>query len=287
MLKRIATISITLIGLAVLASLGAIIYLRSYFSVAEARPVGSVVAEAGAGRVLGVFAHPDDEQLVTGLFSAAKQADGAFTAMITGTQGEAGKQSPVVARQRDLGAVRKAEALKSGFALGLDEQEVWGYPDGGVPSLSLDSIIADISAGIQRYQPDMIVTFWPASGATGHADHMRMGLAAEKAVAAVRRSLSSASGYRGPRWIAYVITPPHGLRSFGGEIGAFVAANQPVATHAMPGNISAKLRGWKIHASQEHFVQAAYGFPDWFLYLLWDQEYYFLVDLDAQKAPSP
>jgi len=287
MLKRIATISLVLMGLAVVSVLGAIIYLRSYFSVADAHSVRSVVAEAGARRVLGVFAHPDDEQLVTGLFSAAKQTDGAFTAMITGTQGEAGKQWPVVARQKDLGAVRKAEALKSGYALGLDEQEVWDYPDGSVPSLALDRIIGDVGASIQRYQPDMIVTFWPASGATGHADHMRMGLATEKAVAAVRLGLAASSGYRGPRWIAYVITPPQGLRSFGGEAGAFVAANQPEATHAMPGNISAKLRGWKIHASQEHFVQAAYGFPDWLLYLLWDQEYYFLADLDAPPEDSP
>ena len=41
------------------------------------------------------------------------------------------------------------------------------------------------------------------------------------------------------------------------------------------------MRGWKIHASQEHYVQAAYGFPDWLLYLLWDQEFYRVVDLGA------
>lgn len=100
-----------------------------------------------------------------------------------------------------------------------------------------------------------------------------MGLAAE---AAARQARTRGGG---PRWIAYVITPPNGLRTFGGEAGKFVADNQPDATHAMPGNIPAKLRGWKIHASQEHYVQAAYGFPDWLLYLLWDHEYYRVVDL--------
>ena len=49
----------------------------------------------------------------------------------------------------------------------------------------------------------------------------------------------------------------------------------------MSGNTAAKMRGWKIHASQEHYVQAAYGFPDWLLYLFWDQEFYRVVDLDS------
>jgi LmbE family N-acetylglucosaminyl deacetylase len=239
------------------------------------------VGEVKAKSVLGVFAHPDDEQLVTGFFSAAKK-DGAFTSLVTGTKGEAGHQVPVVARQSDLGIVRKAEALKNGFALGIDDQEVWDYPDGGVPDVPMEEIVARVAAKIVAVQPDLVVTFWPASGATGHKDHMRMGLAAEAAVKQVRAQ-AGAGGYRGPRWIAYVITPGAGLRAFGGETGTFVADNQPEPTHAMPGNTGAKLRGWKIHASQEHYVQAAYGFPDWLLYALWDQEFYRVVDLDAAQ----
>ena len=281
MFKRIAIIAGVVLAVVGIALIAGVLYMRAYFSVPEAKGVASIAGEIGAKRVMGVFAHPDDEQLVTGLFSTAKKKDGAFTAMFTGTKGEAGNQVPVVARQKDLGAVRKAEALKSGFALGIDEQEVWDYPDGGVPDVPVEEIIAQIAVRIAQHQPDLVVTFWPASGATGHKDHMRMGLAAETAVKQARASLAGAERYKGPRWIAYVITPPNGLRSFGGEAGKFVAENQPDATHAMPGNVDAKLRGWKIHASQEHYVQAAYGFPDWLLYLLWDQEYYRVVDLDA------
>lgn len=281
MLKRVAIIGGIVLGVIAIALVAGVLYMRSYFSAPSAKGVASVVGEVGAKRVLGVFAHPDDEQLVTGFFSYAKEKDGAFTALVTGTKGEAGHQAPTVARQQDLGIVRKAEALKNGFALGIDDQEVWDYADGGVPEASLDEIVARVSAKIAAVQPELVVTFWPASGATGHKDHMRMGLAAETAVKQVRASLAGASGYKGPRWIVYVITPPNGLRTFGGETGKFVADNQPDATHAMPGNIPAKMRGWKIHASQEHYVQAAYGFPDWLLYLLWDQEYYRVVDLDA------
>lgn len=281
MLKRIAIIGGILLGVVAVALVAGVLYMRSYFSAPSAKGVASVVGEVGAKRVLGVFAHPDDEQLVTGFFSYAKEKDGAFTALVTGTKGEAGHQAPTVARQQDLGIVRKAEALKNGFALGIDDQEVWDYADGGVPEASLDEIVARVSAKIAAVQPELVVTFWPASGATGHKDHMRMGLAAETAVKQARANLSGESGYKGPRWIAYVITPPNGLRAFGGETGKFVADNQPEATHAMPGNVPAKMRGGKIHASQENYVQAAYGFPDWLLYLLWDQEFYRVSDLDA------
>lgn len=279
MAKRIAIIGGIIVGVLAIAALAGVLYLRTYFSADGAKSVASVVGEAGAKRVLGVFAHPDDEQLVTGFFSYAKEKDGAFTSLVTGTKGEAGHQVPTVARQQDLGIVRKAEALKNGFALGIDDQEVWDYPDGDVPEVPMEELVARVVAKIVAVQPELVVTFWPASGATGHKDHMRMGLVAETAVKQVR---AQANGdYRGPKWIAYVITPPNGLRSFGGETGKFVADNQPDATHAMPGNVAAKMRGWKIHASQENYVQAAYGFPDWLLYLLWDQEFYRLVDLSA------
>jgi LmbE family N-acetylglucosaminyl deacetylase len=277
MLRRIAIIAGIVVGVIVIALVAGVIYMRGYFSAPNAKGVASVVGELGAKRVLGVFAHPDDEQLVTGFFSYAKEKDGAFTSLVTGTQGEAGHQVPVVARQQDLGIVRKAEALKNGFALGIDDQEVWDYPDGGVPEVSMEELVARVVARMVAVQPDLVVTFWPASGATGHKDHMRMGLVAETAAKQVRAQ--AADGYAGPRWIVYVITPPNGLRTFGGEAGKFVADNQPDATHAMPGNVAAKMRGWKIHASQENYVQAAYGFPDWLLYLLWDQEFYRVVDL--------
>ena len=259
-------------GLAAAALLAAFLWLGSLFSEPGAEPVSSLAGALGAQRVLGVFAHPDDEQLVTGLLVRADRA-GVFTALVTATRGEAGEQSPVVARQRDLGAVRMAELLKNGFALGVDEQEVWDYPDGGVPDVPLDELTSRVERAIRRYEPDLVVTFWPASGATGHKDHMRVGLAAETAVEQLR-----AVG-RGPRWLAYALTPPRALARMGGAAGLRVAENTPAPTHRMPGEIDAKLRGWEIHASQHDFVRKVYRVPPRVLYWLWDEELYKVVEL--------
>jgi N-acetylglucosamine malate deacetylase 2 len=262
------------LGAAVLAvaALAGALRLRRLFTEPAAAPVPSLTAALGAKRVLGVFAHPDDEQLVTGLLLRA-HGEGAYTALVTATRGEAGTQSPVVARQRDLGAVREAELLKNGFALGVTEQEVWRYPDGGLREAPLEELVVRVEDALRRHRPDLVVTFWPASGATGHPDHMRVGLAAEQAI---ERSRAAGGG---PRWLAYVLTPRRAFARFGGELGRRVAEGTPDATHRVPGEARAKLRGWRIHASQRHFVRDEFGIPAGVLHRLWSEELYRVVEL--------
>ncbi|MBD3940655.1 PIG-L family deacetylase [Microbacterium sp. NEAU-LLC] len=251
---------------------------RSLFHMPTAKGVDSVVGELGGTRVLGVFAHPDDEQTVNGLFWRAKTQDGAYTAMITATQGEAGHQVPVVARQEDLGDIRKAEALKNSFNLGVDEHEVWDYPDGGVPEVDEQELVDRVADTMKRIQPDVVVAFWPESGATGHKDHMRMGEVTEKAIAQLEDEDGS---YTGPKHIVYTISPTKALEMFGGEAGAFVVKNQPDPEYAMSAETGKKMEGWKIHSSQENYLQEAYHLPAWLVYLLWDQEFYHVRDLQA------
>ena len=89
---RKRTIVLIAIGTVFAIVLGGAYWLgRNLFHEPTARGVASVVGELGGTRVLGVFAHPDDEQTVNGLFWRAKTIDGAYTAMITATKGEAGR----------------------------------------------------------------------------------------------------------------------------------------------------------------------------------------------------
>jgi len=75
------------------------------------------------------------------------------------------------------------------------------------------------------------------------------------------------------------ISPTTALTMFGGERGAFVAANQPDPDYAMSAEVQKKHEGWAIHASQENYMQESYILPTWLIYLLWDQEFYHVRDL--------
>lgn len=276
MIWVLSRLGMVLGGIVLLGAMGGALWLDAQFEEPGVAHVPSVAQELGAKRVLAIFAHPDDEQLVAALLSRAAE-DGADVSMITATAGERGTQMPEIARQAELGIIRTAEVLKNGYALGLKAQEVWGLPDGGlerdVPFLAL---VEEIVKALHRYEPDLIVTFWPESGASAHPDHMRMGLAAREAV----RRFEGIHVYRGPKHIAYTLMPRGAMRSLGGETGQFVADNQPEPTHSMPGDIHLKVRGWDIHESQRDYVAHAYGAPANVLYSFFDKEFYFVEKVE-------
>ena len=87
-----------------------------------------------------------------------------------------------------------------------------------------------------------------------------MGEVTELAIAAargIRRRLP------GPKHLVYTISPSNALSIFGGEIGAFVVANQPKPEYAMSAEPQKKHEGWSIHASQANFMQESYLLPTW------------------------
>ncbi|WP_411821512.1 PIG-L family deacetylase [Leptospira sp. 'Mane'] len=280
-MKVLKIILSSLLILVILVLAAAYFFVRSLFQEPSALEVTSLNEALHSKRILGVFAHPDDEQLVNSVFVRAKKSDpNSFTSLVTATKGEAGHQVPVVARQKDLGIIRKAEALKNGYAMKIDEQEVWDYPDGGVPEVPISELKEKVRSAMEVYHPEILLTFWPESGATGHKDHRRMGLVASE-VAKEYRSKPKGN-YPGPRYIAYVITPRDAFRTLGGENGKFVAENQPTPTHSLGSETASKLKGWEIHASQGDYVREAYGIPARVLYMIWDKEYYYVVDLEKK-----
>jgi len=206
-------------------------WLDAQFEEPDAVIAKSIAGELGAKSVLAIFAHPDDEQLVTGLLIRARERDGAITRIITATKGEAGTQLPQVARQEELGVIRHAELLKNGYALGVKEQLVWDYPDGGVADVDFEGYVTRLENQIAIWKPDLIVTFWPESGFSDHADHK---VVSKAAVEAVRRHRES-NPEGAPNAIAFILAPRRMMSRFAGDTGKIIAANQPAPSYAMPG----------------------------------------------------
>ena len=124
-----------------------------------------------ARRLLGVFAHPDDEVFCAGGTIARAADAGAEVMIVSASRGEQGQiRDPTAATRRTLGAVRERELWAAAAQLGAQHAQVLAYPDGNLQHYrsSLGDAIADI---MRQFDPDTVVTFG-ADGGYGHPDHI-------------------------------------------------------------------------------------------------------------------
>lgn len=141
-------------------------------------------------RMLGVFAHPDDDVFTLG--GVLAEAGDAFeTTLVFATSGDAGPISdPSLATRETLAAVREREQLESLRALGVEattRSVFLRHPDYHLPEVPFDTLVAEIEQTMHEVRPQTVVTFGP-DGITSHHDHIRAGEAATEAFHRARRS---------------------------------------------------------------------------------------------------
>jgi GlcNAc-PI de-N-acetylase len=84
-----------------------------------------------ARRLLGVFAHPDDEVFCAGGTMARAAEAGAEVMIVSATRGERGQiRDAAAATRRTLGTVREGELGAAAAELGVQRVQVLAYPDG-------------------------------------------------------------------------------------------------------------------------------------------------------------
>ncbi len=151
------------------------------------------MASQGPERVVGVFAHPDDETLCAGGVMAKWAAEGAEVVVVTATRGEAGQiRDATTAVRRTLGRVREEELRKACAILGVQDVAVLGYHDGMLQDVPLRELSSHVESVLTDMNPDVVLTFGE-DGAYGHPDHLAIGAATTAAVANIRRSNNSSS----------------------------------------------------------------------------------------------
>jgi LmbE family N-acetylglucosaminyl deacetylase len=152
----------------------------------SASEVVVLTGPGAARRLLGVFAHPDDEVFCAGGTMATAADAGAEVLMVSATRGEQGQiRDPAVATRRTLGDVRESELVAAAAELGVQQVQVLGYPDGALQHYrsSLSAAISDI---VRQFDPDTVVTFG-ADGAYGHPDHLAISEVSTETFRALRR----------------------------------------------------------------------------------------------------
>lgn len=139
------------------------------------------------GKVIALFAHPDDESFRCGGTLALLARRGMQVQVIAATRGEAGScGDPPICRPEELGAVREAELRCACRALGIAPPLVWGYADGGLAQVDEREAVERLLSLIHDLQPRVLLT-WPPHGLSGHPDHQAV---SRWAAAAFRRATS-------------------------------------------------------------------------------------------------
>lgn len=142
--------------------------------------VRDISATASPGRplrVLGIFAHPDDETLCAGGTFAKYASAGADVRVVSFTKGGAGQiRDAGTATRATLAAVREKELDAAGSELGLTVTTCLDYPDGELSGLDGQVMVRLASELLSEIDPDIVVTFG-SDGFSGHPDHIAVGAA--------------------------------------------------------------------------------------------------------------
>lgn len=132
-------------------------------------------------RLMGVFAHPDDETFCAGGTFARYAKDGAEIMVVSATRGQAGQiRDASVGTRRTIAAVREAELRRACEQLGVARVECWDYTDGALAEADFATLTGEVVRRIREFRPDVVISFGP-DGGYGHPDHITISAAATEA----------------------------------------------------------------------------------------------------------
>ena len=128
--------------------------------------------ERGRPRILGVFAHPDDETFCAGGTLAKYISQGWEAMVVSATRGQAGQiRDARVATRRTLGQVRERELHEACQRLAVQHVRVLDYMDGALQDVDRVELVGAVVEIIRAFRPDVVITFGE-DGAYGHPDHI-------------------------------------------------------------------------------------------------------------------
>ncbi len=177
--------------------------------------------------ILASYAHPDDEQGVTGTLARAARA-GIRTGLICATRGELGEiADPALATPDNLGTVREAEMRCAVETVGIQHLWFLDYRDSGMAGTAgnADPRAFNNADGeeatrrivqiMREFRPQVVLTFEP-NGGYGHPDH----IAISRWTTAAFHAAGQADAFpeAGPPWaparLFYAAIPRSGMRRF-------------------------------------------------------------------------
>ena len=122
-------------------------------------------------RMMVVTAHPDDEAGGFGGSLRLYHDRGVETCVVCLTPGQAATNRGGAKSDEELAATRRREFAASCEILKVTKGIVLNYPDGNLYRQDLYHAVCDLTYHIRQFQPQVIMSFGPEGGLTGHTDH--------------------------------------------------------------------------------------------------------------------
>jgi len=199
--------------------------------------------------ILGVFAHPDDELMVSPVLARyAKQGVEIYLAYATDGQRGAKPFSGIPAGEK-LGLARRAEATCAAQTLGAKPPFFFGVMDGDLGAMTspigknTEAVTEQVTKLLDQLHPDAIVT-WGPEGGYGHPDHRLVSDAVTQAVQA------SSQPYR----LFYVELDANSLKkSAKGFLKEFFGTDPqylPVHVAYTPADLDVANKSFQCHSTQ-------------------------------------
>ncbi len=229
--------------------------------------------------VLAVFAHPDDEVMVTGTL-LQWQKQGARIHLLYLTHGEDGPTGGLVEKPQ-LAQKREEELHKVASILQASSLTILSFPDrylASQPRLEVDQAILQ---SLTAHQPDTVICFDSTIGLYGHSDHAFSGLCTQELLrknpGSVRQLFVMTLG---PNMLALALKISKTFRErYSPENGL------PPATTASSIAKFGRLKKQVVqaHATQWQVMQDVQPYynklPFWFYYRIFSREYFHFIPL--------
>ncbi|MDP9162436.1 MAG: PIG-L family deacetylase [Acidobacteriota bacterium] len=122
-------------------------------------------------RLMCVTAHPDDEAGGFGGSLRLYHDRGIETCVVCLTSGQAATHRGGARSDAELSVLRRQEFTAACEILKVDLPIILDYPDGQLYRQDLHKVVGELTLHVRRFRPQVLMTFGPEGGLTGHPDH--------------------------------------------------------------------------------------------------------------------
>jgi LmbE family N-acetylglucosaminyl deacetylase len=203
-------------------------------------------------KLLCITAHPDDEAGAFGGTLLLYHERGVETYVVCMTAGTAARNRGRTRSDEELATLRRAEFAASCRVLNVTFGEVLDYPDGKLDRIDLYQAVGELVLRIRQIRPQVIITFGPDGGLTGHIDHAMAGIFATMAFEWAGRP------DRYPQQLEHGLTP-HRVQKLYHHTADFLLPDRPPIA---PPTVTARIEigqerlDKKVEAFEQHTTQA-------------------------------